>query len=67
MKVSSTYSTILVEPVLGKLSLAYQEVFTLHHESDLTFAEISAQLGKSINTVKSQYRRALLALQKLLT
>jgi len=67
MKVSSTYSTILVEPVLGKLSPAYQEVFTLHHESDLTFAEISAQLGKSINTVKSQYRRALLALQKLLT
>ena len=66
MKVSSTYSTILVEPVLGKLSPAYQEVFTLHHDSDLTFDEISARLGKSINTVKSQYRRVLLTLRKLL-
>jgi len=52
---------------LGKLSPAYQEVFALHHESDLTFDAISARLGKSINTVKSQYRRAFLTLQKLLT
>ena len=66
MKVSSTYSTILVEPVLGKLSPAYQEAFALHHDGNLTFDEISARLGKSINTVKSQYRRALLTLQKLL-
>ena len=52
---------------LGKRSPAYQEVFTLHHDSDLTFDEISTRLGKSINTVKSQYRRALLTLRRLLT
>ncbi len=52
---------------LGKLSPAYQEVFALHHESDLTFDEISARLGKPINTVKSQYHRALLTLRKLLS
>ena len=56
----------LFETALGQLSPAYQEVFALHHESDLTFDEISTRLGKSINTVKSQYRRALLTLQKLL-
>src|SRR3989344_4931997 len=34
----------LFESALGKLSLAYQEVFTLRHESDLTFDEIGARL-----------------------
>ncbi len=38
-----------------------EKIFNLHLQG-LTFREIGARLGKSLNTIKSIYRRALLAL-----
>jgi RNA polymerase sigma-70 factor (ECF subfamily) len=38
----------------------------MHDEEELTFEEIGEVLGKPMNTVKSQYRRALEALRTLL-
>ncbi|KKR75555.1 MAG: RNA polymerase, sigma-24 subunit, ECF subfamily, partial [Parcubacteria group bacterium GW2011_GWB2_40_8] len=49
---------------LKKLSPEYQAVVASHHENDFTFQQISNTLGQSINTVKSRYRRALIALKK---
>ena len=49
---------------LKKLSPEYQAVVASRHENDFTFQQISNTLGQSINTVKSRYRRALIALKK---
>lgn len=45
----------------------YRSVLALRYEGDLSFEEISKILGKPVNTVKSQHRRALMALRKLLS
>jgi RNA polymerase sigma-70 factor (ECF subfamily) len=47
-----------------QLPLQYREVLVLRAEDNLTFEEIATTLGKPLNTVKSLYRRGLLALQK---
>jgi RNA polymerase sigma-70 factor (ECF subfamily) len=56
----------LIESALTKLSVTYREVLMLYYTEELTFDEIGKVLGKPLNTVKSQHRRALLALRKLL-
>ena len=56
----------LLDTVLDELSPSYREILVLHHEEGLTFNEIGAILGKPLNTVKSGYHRALLALRKAL-
>lgn len=55
-----------IENLLLKLSPLHQEVLHLYYTEELTFDEIGKVLEKSINTVKSQHRRALLALRKLI-
>lgn len=57
----------LLDNALGQLSPASRETLTLYFESDLTFAEIGTIVNKPLNTVKSQHRRALSALRKILT
>ncbi|MDR3558710.1 MAG: RNA polymerase sigma factor [Candidatus Pacebacteria bacterium] len=47
-----------------KLTDIYRSVIALRYESGLSFEEISAVLKKPVNTVKSQHRRALIALRK---
>lgn len=54
-----------LEKLLGRLPVHQREVTLLHHYEEMTFEEIGTLLGKPLNTVKSQYRRALLALQDL--
>ena|SRR3989344_1459456 len=49
---------------LKKLSLEFQTVVASRHENDLTFQQIADSCSQSINTVKSRYRRALIALKK---
>ena len=49
---------------LKKLSPEYQAVVASRHENDLTFQQIADSCSQSINTVKSRYRRALIALKK---
>ena len=51
---------------LDKLRLDYKEVLILHYQEEMTFEEIGKVLGKSLNTVKSQHRRALIELRKML-
>jgi RNA polymerase sigma-70 factor (ECF subfamily) len=51
---------------LQKLRLDYQEVLILHYQEEMTFEEIGKILNKSLNTVKSQHRRAVIELRKLL-
>jgi len=56
----------LVQTALESLSVDYKTVVILHHIEGLTFEEIGEVVGKSVNTVKSQYRRALAQLRKQL-
>ena len=49
-----------LEKILEKLPPVKREVLMMRHGDDLTFAEMAAILGKSIDTVKSTYRRALI-------
>lgn len=55
----------LLNKLLSKLPLNYQEVLTLHYQEDMTFKEIGEVLGKPLNTVKSHHRRALEQLKKM--
>ena len=52
--------------ILEKLRPNYREVLVLHYQEEMTFDEIGKILNKSINTVKSQHRRAILELRKML-
>lgn len=56
----------LLEGVLAKLNLDYRTVLLLHYVDSYTFQEIADVTGKPMNTVKSQHRRALLALRSLI-
>ena len=55
-----------VEEALKALSEDQVEVVTLHYSENLSFEEIAEVLQKSINTVKSQNRRALEKMKKYL-
>ena len=44
----------------------YKNIIFLRYTEDLTFEEISEVYGESINTVKSRYRRGMVALKKVI-
>lgn len=52
-----------LDKAMGKLSPMYRQAVELHLLHDLTFQEIADVLNLPINTVKSRYRRALVALR----
>ncbi len=52
-----------LEQAIAQLNPGDREILTLHYQNGLTFDEISAIVGKPLNTVKSQHRRALLKLR----
>ncbi|MFA6476076.1 MAG: sigma-70 family RNA polymerase sigma factor [Candidatus Paceibacterota bacterium] len=52
-----------LDEIINLLTFSQREVFLLHLEDSLTFEEISKLVGRPTNTVKSQYRRALIALR----
>jgi len=52
--------------VLNELKPNYREVLILHYQEEMTFDEIGKILNKPLNTVKSQYRRAMEQLRELL-
>ncbi|MDB5266594.1 MAG: sigW [Parcubacteria group bacterium] len=56
----------IVDGALLKLSDNEQVLLLLRHKDELTFKEISYVFNKPLNTVKSQYRRALQRLYDLL-
>lgn len=53
--------------VLSKIPLNYKTVLILHYQEEMTFDEIGKILDKSLNTVKSWHRRAIILLRKMLT
>ena len=55
-----------VENLLNELGPQYREVLTLRHTSNMTFDEIGKLLKRPIHTVKSQYRRGIASLRRLL-
>lgn len=57
---------IVVEEAMRQLPAEQREVLALRVWGELTFAEIAATLGESINTVASRHRYALQALRRSL-
>jgi RNA polymerase sigma-70 factor (ECF subfamily) len=57
---------VLVEEAMRRLPPEQREVLALRVWGELTFAEIAATLGESINTVASRHRYALEALRRAL-
>lgn len=47
------------EEIIKKIEHKYLEIIMLHDIEDMTFEEIAEIVGRPMNTVKSQYRRAL--------
>jgi len=56
----------MLEDVLAKLPFAQREVIIMRYSSNLTFEEIGKIVGRPLDTVKSQHRRALLQIKKYL-
>ncbi|MFA6585971.1 MAG: sigma-70 family RNA polymerase sigma factor [Candidatus Paceibacterota bacterium] len=56
----------LLNKILDNLPIAYKTILTLHYQEDMTFNEIGEIINKPLNTVKSQHRRALIKLRKML-
>jgi RNA polymerase sigma-70 factor, ECF subfamily len=55
-----------VEKALSQIRQDFREIILLHYTEELTFDEISEVVGKPLNTVKSQHRRALSAIRKII-
>jgi len=51
---------------LNRISFEERTIILLHLQNDLSFAEISQIVNRPQNTVKSQYRRALIRLRRFL-
>ncbi len=57
--------TRLISGAVSRLPADYRAVVSLRHDAGCTFEEIGRVQSKPLNTVKSQYRRAILALRRL--
>ncbi len=62
----TTELTETLASAIGNLPAKYQQVVSLRFNENYTFREIAESLEEPLNTVKSKYRRALLALKKIL-
>lgn len=58
--------TRFVEMLLEELDPLYRDVLKLRYSSNMTFEEIGEFLKRPLHTVKSQHRRALIALRRSL-
>lgn len=56
----------MLNSALEKLSPQYRQVLLLHYNDHFTLQEIAEVLDQPLNTVKSQHRRGLIALRKIL-
>lgn len=55
-----------VENLLNQINPQYREVLTLRYTSNMTFDEMSKLLRRPLHTVKSQYRRGVASLRRLI-
>ena len=58
--------SVRVKDLLARLSYDQREVIVLHLNQEMSFREIAAGLGVSINTVQSRYRYGLQKLRQIL-
>jgi RNA polymerase sigma-70 factor (ECF subfamily) len=56
-----------LEKCLDKLTPMYREIVVLHYMNEMTFDEIAKLLSRSLNTVKSQHRRAVARIRQMCT
>ena len=56
----------LVQNLLQEINPLYRDVLTLRYEDKITFEEIGQILKRPLHTVKSQHRRAIVSLRRLL-
>ena len=57
---------VLLAAALEKLPASYREVIILHQLEDLAFAEVARRMGRSIDSVKNLWLRALPRLRRVL-
>jgi RNA polymerase sigma-70 factor (ECF subfamily) len=57
---------VLLADALARLPEDYREVIVLHQLQDLNFPEVARQMGRTINSVKNLWLRALTRLRRLL-
>ena len=57
---------VLLADALGRLPAAYKEVIILSHLEGLAFPEVAARLGRTVESVKKVWARALARLRGLL-
>jgi RNA polymerase sigma-70 factor (ECF subfamily) len=57
---------VLLADALGQLPADYAEVLTLHYLEGLTFPEVAARLGRSLDSIKKVWVRALARLKRSL-
>jgi RNA polymerase sigma-70 factor, ECF subfamily len=57
---------VLLADALGQLPDDYREVIILHHLEGQTFAEIADRMGRSVDSVKNLWARALAQLRRTL-
>jgi len=57
---------VLLAEALGKLPEDYREVLILHHLEELSFPEVARRMGRTIDSVKNLWIRALARLRRRL-
>jgi RNA polymerase sigma-70 factor (ECF subfamily) len=57
---------VLLADALGRLPAAYQEVIILSHLEGLAFPEVARRMGRSVDSVKNLWARALARLRRSL-
>ena len=57
---------VLLADALERLPDDYREVIVLHHLEGLTFAEVAHRMGRSVDSVKNLWARALAQLRRAL-
>jgi RNA polymerase sigma-70 factor (ECF subfamily) len=57
---------VLLADALGKLPEAYREVIILSHLEGLSFPEVARRLGRTLDSVKNLWARALARLRRSL-
>ena len=58
--------SVLLAEALGRLPEEWRELLILRHLEGLTFPEVARRLGRTIDSVKKQWPRALAGLRRLL-
>jgi RNA polymerase sigma-70 factor (ECF subfamily) len=57
---------VLLADALGQLPDDYREVIILHHLEELTFPAVASRMGRSVDSVKNLWARALTQLRRSL-